>query len=438
MILKNITYCGGNKMGYFYLLLNSTIIFIPFFNLLPYRLKNIQYTVLLIYLYGMMILFGSLGHTSAYLALGGAFILIFIFSSHKLMNTCCAIIGYLFNVILNHALLILLELILEISITDIYAKYLYVFSILYLILLFVITYILGGILRKKVKKQNISFSKKISIAIYIYFVFCVIIFIFNFSYAEKIGYPSRIILINGILFLFYFLLNVIVFIFSLQIQKRENDFKRQIDNRKQLNDYMETLEHVNKEMRSFKHDYLNILATIRGFLIEDDLDGLRSYYSTQLFLEKELYPLEIGKLSNIYILEVKGLIYTKIIKANANGIKVCIDIPYPFSHTTLDIIDLVRIMGILLDNAIEANENYTNSEINIIILQEENTFIQINNTCSHIPIPISSLGEPGITTKGNGRGYGLNNIKKVLQKYPTVRFYCNYKANHFTQTLENL
>lgn len=273
-------------------------------------------------------------------------------------------------------------------------------------------------------------------------ILCTAIFIFNFSYAAKIGYPPETTFINSLLFITYFVLNIIILIFTFQTQKKENELKNQVAQHQQLTKYMENLENINKNMRAFKHDYMNILSTIRGFIIDDDMKKLRDFFEEQILTQEHHRGnsiFEIGKLSNLLILELKGLLYTKIIEANTKEIDVNVDIPYPVTSVSIDIIDLSRILGVFLDNAIEANSSITKRQINIAILhEEESVSIIIGNNCAPLSIPISRIDNAGITTKGADRGYGLNNVSLLLKIYPKVLLFTHYKNNYFEQRLEHL
>lgn len=425
-------------MYYVYLLMSSAIAFIPFFNMLPVKLRKLQYLAIYLLILSVAIFLDPLDQASTYFSIGGSFLLIYIFSPFKWLNLCCAAGAYLFNIILNHITLNLLEIVFNITTTELYSDHILIFTFVYMLILFILTYILGWVLRSKIKLQNIKFSPKILIAVSICLILCASMFIFNFSYAERVGYPPEVVRINGILFSLYFFLNIIILIFTFQTQRKEKELEIQIEQRNQLTNYMQNLEHINKSMRAFKHDYLNILTTMRCYIMDNNIEGLRIFFDEQILKTTEDSTLEIGKLSNMLILEIKGLLYTKIIVANAKGIKVSVKIPYPVTHVSMDIIDLVRILGIFLDNAIEASENLEEKKMDIVIIQKDTVSIIIANTCPDLTIPISSINEMGVSSKGENRGYGLYNVSKLLQKYPKVRLYTNYGSNYFEQTLEYL
>lgn len=100
-------------------------------------------------------------------------------------------------------------------------------------------------------------------------------------------------------------------------------------------------------------------------------------------------------------------------------------------------IDLVRIVGILLDNAIEACQECENPCIIfcIVRMNEDVTFI-IKNTYVKHEIDYSKLGNIGISSKGERRGAGLYNIKTITNSYDNVIMDTEYGEGYFTQVLE--
>ena len=124
-----------------------------------------------------------------------------------------------------------------------------------------------------------------------------------------------------------------------------------------LQDYTRNLEAMYNSLRSFKHDYVNILLSLSGYIEEGDLDRLKDFFESKIFPTKNLIAGEdykLNHLSNISVLEIKSLLSAKMIYAHESGIDVTIDIPDKVESFLIDTVDLARILGIFLDNAIEA------------------------------------------------------------------------------------
>ena len=107
-------------------------------------------------------------------------------------------------------------------------------------------------------------------------------------------------------------------------------------------------------IRAFRHDFSNIMQSISGYLMTNDLDGLKCYYSS-IFKDCE----EINKLSTLNkdILNsppILSLMSEKYYKAQALGIEFNIEVFTDLKKLNINIYEFTRILGIFLDNSIEA------------------------------------------------------------------------------------
>ena len=160
---------------------------------------------------------------------------------------------------------------------------------------------------------------------------------------------------QGALTVFYIvlmfgILGILVFTIN-----KENKLKNQQIQYKNLEEYTAKLEELYTDMRKFRHDYINILASMWGFIDEGNMDGLKDYFINKiqpLNVKINSNNYKFGLLKNINIPEIKGLVSSKVIKAQELGIDVFIDIMEPIDKIEVDIIEMVRSLGIILDNAI--------------------------------------------------------------------------------------
>src|SRR5690606_7966944 len=123
---------------------------------------------------------------------------------------------------------------------------------------------------------------------------------------------------------------------------------------------------------------------------------------------------------NIKISELKGLIATKVIAAEKSNVLVNVEVPDEIVDVNMDIIDLARIIGILLDNAIEGSENIPYAKINLAILLtiDGDVVIVIENRTNLTDINISRLFDENVSTKGSQRGLGLSTVRSIISNYP--------------------
>ena len=89
------------------------------------------------------------------------------------------------------------------------------------------------------------------------------------------------------------------------------------------------------------------------------------------------------------------------------------------NQVSIDIFDLVRLLGISIDNAIEATKNQTNGTIQIAIVQNGQLTFLINNTATK-KVDLKTMTQSGYTTKKNHSGFGMVNIQEIQKKYPNL------------------
>ena len=184
--------------------------------------------------------------------------------------------------------------------------------------------------------------------------------------------------------------------------------------------YIQELEGIQSSMRSFRHDYKNMMSSLylqsrEGNMeeVEKNIHGLIDEFDENIDRKMNLTV----QMANIRISEVKSLLYKKITEIQKKGIDFQMEVMYPVEETGMKPIDLSRALGILLDNAIEAVEHIQGDIFLVISAQANGIHIILDNTVDQ-DIDISKIYEDGYSTKGRGRGTGLPSLRKILEKYP--------------------
>ncbi|MDS0527508.1 GHKL domain-containing protein [Clostridium sp. SHJSY1] len=274
-------------------------------------------------------------------------------------------------------------------------------------------------------------------------IFCIIIlfiFILNIYATRGVNNKADFVYLSVIISISYFVVFGVIAIIIYKNLKNEvlaDAKERQL---KDVREYSENLEILYNDMRKFKHDYVNILSSMAGYIEDTDMSGLRDYF------EKKIVPLgtdineknsRIGLLHNINIKEIKGVVLTKVLRAQELNINVYIDISEEINSINIDIVDLSRCIGILLDNAIESAINCINGEIKIGFIKKNNSIVMaiMNSIENDIP-PIYKIYEKGFSTKGDNRGIGLSNLREILSKYSHITIDTIIEENEFKQILE--
>ncbi|WP_449461150.1 GHKL domain-containing protein [Streptococcus suis] len=209
---------------------------------------------------------------------------------------------------------------------------------------------------------------------------------------------------------------------------------------KSLEDYSKQVEDLYREVKSFRHDYANLLTTLRLGIEENDIEQIRDIYQTVLKdSSKQLRAskYDIGCLVNIDNSALKSLLASKFLQANDNNISVSLEVPELIKPQGMELVDFITIVSILCDNAIEAAINAASPKLTIafLLVNDKQMFIIENNTKEE-RVDLSELYTFGHSSKGNNRGVGLYNIMKILERYPHVSLNTTSQSYMFCQSLE--
>ena len=243
----------------------------------------------------------------------------------------------------------------------------FIYRVPFNLLTYLIVFILILILKYRKVTLNIleDFDKKTKSIITINFVFGFItIFsqgILSSKYIDIL--PIEFTFFNFIFLLAYFCLS---FYSLAKIMKLVTTTKKL----ESAEEYNKTLHILHDSVRGFKHDFDNIVTTIGGYIKTNDMDGLKSYYSQ---LEEDC-----SKVNNLYVLDpdiinnpgVYNLITAKYNEALEKGIKVNLTVLLDLNDLHMKIYEFARILGILLDNAIEASSECDEKILNIVFRNE--------------------------------------------------------------------
>ncbi|MGW7935179.1 quorum-sensing sensor histidine kinase AgrC [Staphylococcus xylosus] len=225
---------------------------------------------------------------------------------------------------------------------------------------------------------------------------------------------------------------------------RQIQYKRNMQEIENYYKYTLQIEKINHEMRKFRHDYVNILSTLSDFIREEDMDGLSDYFHSEILPMQDsmqMNAIKINGIENLQVREIKGLLTTKILQAQEKNIRISIEVPEPIEKIDMPIINLSRVIGILLDNAIEASEKITEEPlIRIAFIKNEDTsvtFIVMNKCDQNMP-KVHTLFQENFSTKGKNRGLGLSTLKELTDSTTNVLLDTTIDNNYFIQKVEIL
>jgi two-component system sensor histidine kinase AgrC len=237
------------------------------------------------------------------------------------------------------------------------------------------------------------------------------------------------IALYNIVFITLILLIILLFIQLLKYRKNILSLEQKNKNLTDLYD----------NIRLFKHDFNNIIFTIGGYIYNNDTKNLKKYYDSLLKDCKKINNLSIITPEIINNPGVYNLIAIKYEKATKLDIDMNLEIFFDFTKLKMPIYQFCRILGVLLDNAIEASSNALTKKINLNIRDTSNCHTQIltiENTYANNEIDVSKIFEKDFSQKKKHSGLGLWEVKQIVDKNNNIKLITNVDENYFKQTLE--
>ena len=203
--------------------------------------------------------------------------------------------------------------------------------------------------------------------------------------------------------------------------------------------YSRHIEELYKEVRSFRHDYTNLLTSLRLGIEEEDMEQIKEVYDSVLKdssqkLQDNKY--DLGRLVNIRDRALKSLLAGKFLKARDKKIVFNVEVPEEIQVEGMSLLDFLTIVSILCDNAIEASAEASQPHVSIAFLKNgaQETFI-IENSIKEEGIDISEIFSFGASSKGEERGVGLYTVMKIVESHPNTSLNTTCQNQVFRQVL---
>ena len=270
-----------------------------------------------------------------------------------------------------------------------------------------------------------------------------------FVFLHTLSFVSDIVSTVRHLNSFGSILSTIVFIFLLLIFFAMNSYKVQVEKeialkqkkfeQKYLQTYTDEIVKLYNEIRGFRHDYAGMLVSMQMAIDSEDLQEIDRVYNEVLVkanqkLRSEKYT--YFDLNNLEDSALRSLIAQSIVYARNNDVEFTLEVKDVITRLSMDLLDLVRIMSILLNNAVEgAADSYLKQMEVAVIKMDFETVIVIQNSCKITMTPSEDLFALGFSTKGRNRGLGLNNVNEILDKYDNIILETEMEDNTFRQII---
>lgn len=279
-----------------------------------------------------------------------------------------------------------------------------------------------------------SFFKKV---IFAFFALQILLFISDIvsNYVHFNSFGSILATIVFIcLLLIFFAMNAKKVQVEREIALNQKKFEQE-----HLQTYTDEIVALYNEIRGFRHDYAGMLVSMQMTIDSKDLQEIDRIYNQVLVkanqkLRSDKYT--YFDLNNIEDSALRSLIAQSIVYARNKDVEFTLEVKDIITRLSIDLLDLVRIMSVLLNNAVEgAAESYLKQMEVAVIKMDLETVIVIQNSCKYTMTPSEDLFELGFSTKGRNRGIGLNNVKDILDKYENIILETEMEDSKFRQII---
>ena len=299
------------------------------------------------------------------------------------------------------------------------------------ILIAVFAILLSNIpLIKKAMNKVIDIFKKKKLINYLYVLLLILYLIVSkngLEFVLKSNYYVNILFIIAVIIIF----GIII--------KNESKYERLKEENKQMYNHVTKYEKIITEQGKVNHEFKNQLMVIRGYAqmksdkLLDYIDSItqdaNKTHSSYLISQLNKFP-EGG---------IKGLLYYKLSIMEDENIKYELDVQAGV-RTKLNSLsinmykNITKILGVLLDNAIDASKRSKEKQIIISVLKDKsNVIFSISNSYKG-KLNLDKMGT-GFTTKGLGHGYGLRLVNDIMKETNSFKVTNEVKNKYYVSNL---
>lgn len=241
------------------------------------------------------------------------------------------------------------------------------------------------------------------------------------------------------LFVYNFIICSVIIFSNVYILLNKRKVSKIEEDKKCLEEKNKNLLEVTDNMRCFKHDFNNIIQAIDGYIYLDDMKSLQVYFKSLL---DECNHIKVVDSINCKIIEnpaICGVLLNKYRVAEENNIEMNIELLASLKELNEKSYVVSRMLGILLDNAIEASKECEEKIINFEVIKDikkNKLVIKIENTYGNKNVDTCKIFEKNYTTKKGNTGLGLWKIQDILRKDNSLELFTSKDDKMFKQRLE--
>ncbi len=239
----------------------------------------------------------------------------------------------------------------------------------------------------------------------------------------------------------FFVLAIISFTITGKLMSRkikELKLQRQQESDKYYSMYIQQTSQNVAELQKFHHDNKNFLLSLSYTAEQEHFPEFSKQIDTYLSMTND-YLQKIDNDSGVNLIEnklIRNILIIKLAQAAHSEVRVKVEIPHLVKGLQSKSIDLIRILGNLLDNAIRAAKNSDDKQVVIAITQDQDaTEVTIRNSVNkENKTFVPQMFQRGYSTKEKKSGLGLASVQELVT-HNNFSLIAERSDFHFTVTL---
>lgn len=260
-----------------------------------------------------------------------------------------------------------------------------------------------------------------------------------FQYERMYFGNNREFLVTAVCFVFFIGIQIFYIRLLIQTVRLKEHLQFQELEKESIERYQQDMVRNMKEIREMKHDLKNVFLTMGGYVSRSNDEELKAYYYENIapFAGNEIRKNDLYvSLQEIANESLRAFLYYKYLETQNNHLEFQVMtfsdqsfLPYVTSTS-----DIIRILGIFIDNAREECAHMEAGSVILMIKEKEGELqISVKNTVRKSVL--QSGIHVGTTSKGLGRGNGLEIVSKIIRKHDDILWNSYFKEDMFIQSI---
>lgn len=243
--------------------------------------------------------------------------------------------------------------------------------------------------------------------------------------------PIIITILNFLLLVSFLILSIYSFTRMIKLANTKRDLQS-------AEEYNKSLEILYDKVKGFKHDFDNIVSSLDGYIENNDMKGLKKYFNE---FKKDCKITNNLAIINPRVINNPGiysLLNNKYFKATNSNVAFDVEFFLDLQSLEINMYHFSRILGILIDNAIEEAEKCSKKSVIVSFIRENKnnrSVITIKNNYSNKDVNLEKIFEKGLSGKDNHSGIGLWEVKNYINKSNNLDLYTTKNDEYFIQEL---